>query len=78
MNLLDHIEINPKILLGKPIIRGTRIPVELIVKLIAQGWTNEEILSEYPALKQEDIKTALLYAEKVLEEEEIFSFGMNQ
>lgn len=78
MNLLDHIEINPKILLGKPIIRGTRIPVELIVKLIAQGWTHEEILSEYPALKQEDIKAALLYAEKVLEEEEIFSFGMNQ
>jgi len=46
INLLDHIEINPKILLGKPIIRGTRIPVELIVKLIAQGWANEEILSE--------------------------------
>jgi uncharacterized protein (DUF433 family) len=78
INLLDHIEINPKILLGKPIIRGTRIPIELIVKLVAQGWTNDEILREYPALKQEDIKAALLYAEKVLEEEEIFSFGMNQ
>jgi uncharacterized protein (DUF433 family) len=78
INLLDHIEINPKILLGKPIIRGTRIPVELIVKLIAQGWTNQEILSEYPALKQADIKAALLYAEKVLEEEEIFSVGVNQ
>jgi uncharacterized protein (DUF433 family) len=78
INLLDHIEINPKILLGKPIIGGTRIPVELIVKLVAQGWTNQEILSEYPALKQEDIQAALLYAEKVLEEEEIFSVGVNQ
>ncbi|MBM4308056.1 MAG: DUF433 domain-containing protein [Deltaproteobacteria bacterium] len=78
MNILDRIEINPKILLGKPIIRGTRIPIELIVKLIAQGWANEDILREYPALKQEDIRAALLYAEKVLEEEEIFSFGINQ
>jgi uncharacterized protein (DUF433 family) len=73
VNLTEHIEINPKILLGKPIIRGTRIPVELIVKLIAQGWKNEEIIKEYPVLKEEDIRAALLYAEKVLEEEEIFS-----
>lgn len=76
INLADHIEINPKILLGKPIIQETRIPVELIVKLIAQGWTHEEILREYPTLKEEDIQAALFYAEKVLEEEEIFSFGM--
>ena len=73
VNLAEHIEINPKILLGKPVIRGTRIPVELIVKLIAQGWKNEEIIKEYPVLKEEDIRAALLYAEKVLEEEEIFS-----
>lgn len=73
VNLTEHIEINPKILLGKPIIRGTRIPVELIVKLIAQGWKNGEIIKEYPVLKEEDIRAALLYAEKVLEEEEIFS-----
>jgi uncharacterized protein (DUF433 family) len=78
INLVDHIEINPRILLGKPIIRGTRIPVELIVKLIAQEWTHADILKEYPSLKQEDIRAALLYAEKVLEEEEIFSFGINQ
>ena len=73
VNLAKHIEINPKILLGKPVIRGTRIPVELIVKLIAQGWKDEEIIKEYPVLKEEDIRAALLYAEKVLEEEEIFS-----
>jgi uncharacterized protein (DUF433 family) len=76
VNLVGRIEINPKILLGKPIIRGTRIPVELIVKLVAQGWKNEEILKEYPVLKEQDIKAALFYAEKVLEEEEFFSLGM--
>ena len=73
VNLYEHIEFNPKILLGKPIIRGTRIPVELIMKLVAQGWKNYEILKEYPALKEEDICASLLYAEKVLEEEEIVS-----
>jgi uncharacterized protein (DUF433 family) len=70
--LMDRIEINPKILVGKPVIRGTRIPVELIIKLFAQGWQNEEILKEYPSLKTEDIRAALLYAEKVLEEEEVY------
>ena len=78
VNLTKHIEINPKVLLGKPVIRGTRIPVELIVKLKAQVRKNEEILKEYPVLKQDDIRVALFYAERVLEEEEIFSFdGMS-
>ena len=67
VNLTKHIDINPKVLLGKPVIRGTRIPVELIVKLIGQGWKKEEILKEYPALKEEDIRAALFYGEKVLE-----------
>ena len=72
LNLYEQVELDPEVLLGKPIIRGTRIPVQLIVKLIAQGWKNEEILKEYPVLKEENIRAALLYAEKVLEEEEIF------
>lgn len=67
-----RIEINPKILLGKPLIRGTRIPVELVVKLVAQGWKEEEILKEYPSLSKEDIQAALLYAEKVIEGEEVY------
>jgi len=61
VNLTEHIEINPKILLGKPIIRGTRIPVDLIVKLKAQGWRNEEILKEYSILNQDDIRAAPFY-----------------
>ena len=67
-----RIEINPKILVGKPIIRGTRIPVELIVKLVAQGWEVKEILKEYPSLVKEDIHAALFYAEKVVENEEVY------
>ena len=67
----ERIEINPKILTGKPIIRGTRISVELILKLVAQRWTDEEIITEYPSLTKEDIKAAILYAEKLVENEEV-------
>jgi len=70
--IMKCIEINPKILAGKPIIAGTRISVELIVKLVAQGWKEEEIIKEYPVLKKEDIRAALLYAEKIIEEEEVY------
>ena len=70
--LLYRIEINPKIMVGKPIIRGTRIPVELIVKMMAQGIAESEILKEYPRLKLEDIRAALSYAAHVLSHDEIF------
>ena len=69
---LKRIEINPAILTGKPIIRGTRISVELIIKLIAQRWTDEQILQEYPMLKKEDIQEALYYAEMLVQNEEVY------
>ena len=72
MTQLTRIEINSAILLGKPIIRGTRIPVELVVKLIAQRWTDEQIIEEYPMLKKEDIQQALLYAEMLVKNEEVY------
>jgi uncharacterized protein (DUF433 family) len=68
----EKIEINPKILSGKPIIRGTRISVELILKLVAQRWTDEEIIDEYPSLTGEDIKAAIMYAERLVENEEVY------
>ncbi|MBK9285089.1 MAG: DUF433 domain-containing protein [Sphingobacteriaceae bacterium] len=67
-----RIEVNPAILTGKPIIRGTRIPVELIIKLVAQRRTDEQIIQEYPMLKKEDIKEALLYVEKLVKDEEVY------
>jgi uncharacterized protein (DUF433 family) len=69
---MDRIEINPSILAGKPIIHGTRIPVELIIKLVAQRWTDEQIIKEYPMLKKEDIQAALYYAEKLVQNEEVY------
>ncbi len=72
-DLLKRIEINPEKLLGKPVIKGTRIPVHLIVELVAEGLSPEEILKEYPELELQDIKAALLYAAKVLEREIIVS-----
>ncbi len=59
---MERIEVNPKKLGGKPVIRGTRIPVALIVRLVAEGLTPEEILREYPELTLEDVRAALRYA----------------
>ena len=70
--LLGRIRTDPKVLTGKPVIDGTRIAVEFIVKLLAQGMSEMEILSEYPRLKADDIRAALLYAEKILEHEAVF------
>jgi len=72
MRKMNRIEINPGILSGKPVIRNTRIPVELIIKLVAQRWTDEQIIKEYPMLKKEDIKAALLYVEKLVQNEEVY------
>ncbi|HQI42397.1 MAG: hypothetical protein B6D44_02415 [Ignavibacteriales bacterium UTCHB2] len=72
MKVLSRIEINPAILSGKPVICNTRIPVELIVKLVAQRWTDEQIIKEYPVLTPEDIRDALLYAEKLVKNEEVY------
>lgn len=70
-DFLDRITVDPDILVGKPVIRGTRIPVYLIVELVANGVPTKEILKEYPRLKEEDIKAALLYASKLVESEVI-------
>ena len=68
---LAHIAIDPKIMVGKPVIRGTRIPVELIVRMLAQGIPEEDILKEYPRLQHTDIRAALAYAARVLAEEDV-------
>ncbi|MGA3290775.1 MAG: DUF433 domain-containing protein [Candidatus Bathyarchaeia archaeon] len=67
---LDRITIDPEVLSGKPVIKGTRIPVYLIIEFLANGMTEKEILRQYPSLRKEDIKAALLYASKCVENEE--------
>jgi uncharacterized protein (DUF433 family) len=64
---LERIVLNPKVMVGKPIIRGTRLTVEYILNLLAHGTTAEEILVEYEGLTQEDIQACLLFATRSLE-----------
>ena len=68
----SRIAIDPKVLAGKPVIKGTRISVEFIFELLANGWTVEDILKNYPQLKREDVLAALKYATEVLKEERVY------
>ena len=66
MALTDRIVVDPTILTGKPVVRGTRISVELVVELLAAGWSHEQILASYPHLTEEDIRACLAYAGELL------------
>jgi uncharacterized protein (DUF433 family) len=68
----QRIVVDPDIMVGKPVIRGTRIPVALIVRMLSEGASEAEILNEYPRLKSEDIRAALGYAANVLADEDVF------
>jgi len=72
MRYKERIEINPDILVGKPIIKGTRISVEFILELLANGWETEKILKNYPQLTKEDILAAIEYSLEILKEEKVF------
>jgi uncharacterized protein (DUF433 family) len=67
----NRIEVNPDILLGKPVIAGTRIPVYLVLNLLASGYSYERIIEAYPDLTREDITAALIYAEQRMRYEEV-------
>lgn len=73
---MRKIIINTKILSGKPIFKGTRIPVELILDLLAQGLNSEEILKEYPSLTKADILSAINFAAKKIKEEKIYPISL--
>jgi len=60
--MADRIEINPEIMLGKPVVRGTRIPVELLLRKLSEGATVAELLDAYPRLTVDDIRAVLAYA----------------
>jgi uncharacterized protein (DUF433 family) len=65
--LLERINVNPKVMVGKPVIKGTRLTVEYILNLLAHGATMIEIILEYKGLTQEDIQACILFATKSLE-----------
>ena len=68
----ERIVVDPKVLVGKPLIRGTRLSVEFILDLLANDWTIEQILSEYPQLAREDVMAVLKYAAEMAKEEKVY------
>jgi len=68
----DRIVTDPEVLAGKPVVRGTRLAVEFIIELLAQGWKEDEILANYPGLSKEDVAACLAYASERLKSERIY------
>ena len=77
MTFTDRVEINPHVMLGKPVIRGTRIPVELILRKLSEGASEADLLDAYPRLTREDIQAAMRYAADTLAHEEVIFMGKN-
>jgi uncharacterized protein (DUF433 family) len=71
----ERIESNPKVMLGKPVIKGTRITVELILKKLSEGATRQEVIDMYPHLKEEDINAVLEYASEVIKNEDVIDLS---
>jgi uncharacterized protein (DUF433 family) len=72
MDWRDRITVDPRILVGKPVVKGTRIAVEMVVDLLAAGWTHQQILDSYPTLTEEDVRACLAYASEVLHSEKVY------
>jgi uncharacterized protein (DUF433 family) len=68
----DRITLDPEVLAGKPVVKGTRIAVDFVVGLLAQGWTVEQILEEYGHLTNSDVQACLSYATEILRSERVF------
>ena len=70
--ILQRITVDPGVMAGKAVIRGTRIPVDMLVRMVAQGIPQTEVLREYPRLTAQDIRAALTYAAEVVTHEDVF------
>ena len=75
MATTDRIELNPRVMLGKPVIRGTRFPVELVLCKLADGAREQDLLDAYPRLTSEDIRAALVYAADTVAHEQTVIVG---
>jgi uncharacterized protein (DUF433 family) len=72
MRWQDRITVDPEVLVGKPIVRGTRLSVEFILGLVAQGWTIAQLLQNYPKLTEDDIRACFAYAQERLASERVY------
>ncbi len=73
MNWKAYIHSNPKILLGKPVIKGTRLSVEFILGLFSEGWTEQQVIENYPTLNPESIKSVFAFAAECLKEDVFYT-----
>jgi uncharacterized protein (DUF433 family) len=73
MTWRDRIAIDPDVLLGKPVVKGTRIAVELIVDLLARGYSTEQIVTQYDHITHDDVRACLAYAAEVLQSERVYA-----
>jgi uncharacterized protein (DUF433 family) len=72
MDREDRITADPKILVGKPVVKGTRLAVEFIIELLANGWSETQILNNYPGLTHEDVVACLRYANELVKSERVY------
>ncbi len=72
MSWPDRIVIDPDILVGKPVVKGTRIAVELVIDLLARGWSHEQVMQQYDHITVEDIQACLAYASEILKSEKVY------
>ena len=63
---------DPKVLAGKPVIKGTRIAVQFLMELMAEGWTRDQILSNYPQLRDDDLRAAHSYAAEMMKDQQVY------
>jgi len=75
MDWKDRIIVDPDVLVGKPVIKGTRLAVEFIIDLLAQGWSEQDILESYPGVTHEDIVSCLSYAGELLRTERAYALS---
>ncbi|MEG4209576.1 DUF433 domain-containing protein [Microcoleus sp. S13_B4] len=73
MNWKAHIHSNPKILLGKPVIKGTRLSVEFVLGLFSEGWTQQQVIENYPILNPESIQAVFAFAAECLKEDVFYT-----
>ena len=78
MQLEERIVVNPDVLVGKPVVRGTRLSVDFLLGLMAQGWPESEILRNYPGLEREDLLACLQYASQLVHDERVYEYDVAQ
>ena len=76
MNWRDHITLDASVLAGKPVIRGSRLAVDFIVEPLGQGWTEADILRNYPGITHDDIAACLQYASEILQAAKVYPIAI--